>query len=107
MRAVAVVVEGVVVPVHEVPTAPVVDEAVAVVVAPSHRIERIHPALVGEVGMGEVDAGIGDGDDDVESPVASSQASGASMSLSFVPPVSPVLCRPQSWPNDGSFGVAA
>jgi hypothetical protein len=38
-------------------------------------------------------------------PFVTFQASGASMSASGVPPVCPVLLRPQSWENQGSFGV--
>jgi hypothetical protein len=71
----AVVVEGVVVVVPEVPAAPVVDVAVAIVVeavaaTAGAVLAGIHPHVGREVGMGRVDAGVDDADHDVRKPRA-------------------------------------
>ena len=73
VRAVAVVVGRIVVAVHEVPPAPVVDVAVAVIVeavrpAAGAVLARIDPDVLREVRMRDVDAGVDDGDHDVRAP---------------------------------------
>ena len=70
VRSVAVVVRRVVVVVHEVPAAPVVDVAVAVVVEavrPAARavLALVDPDVLGEIGVRHVDTGVDDRDGDV------------------------------------------
>jgi hypothetical protein len=67
---VPVVVRRVVVAVRKVPSTPVVDVAVAVVVdavrpAPCAILAVVDPHVLGEVGVRRVHAGVDDGDDDV------------------------------------------
>src|SRR5262249_44521471 len=69
VRAVAVVVRWGVVVVGEVPAPPVVDVAVVVVVdavvaAARAVLPRVDPEVAGQVGMGQVDAGVDDADGD-------------------------------------------
>ena len=101
VRAVAVVVHRVAVVVDEVVAVDVVDEAVAVVVdsAVARRLRRGWSRCWRQVGVGVVDAGVDDGDDGAAVAGGTSQASGASMSASGVPPVWPVLFSPHSWRN--------
>ena len=65
VRAVAVVVHRVAVVVDEVVAVDVVDEAVAVVVdAVAGDLAGVGPDVGGQVGVGVIDAGVDDGDDD-------------------------------------------
>ena len=102
-----VVVDGVVVAVHEVPAAPVVDEVVPVVVGSVHRVERVHPALRREIGMAEVDARVRDGHHDVRVARRDVPRFGSIDVLVARAARLPVLWSPQSWLNEGSFGVSA
>ena len=110
VRAVAVVVDRVVVVVHEVPAADVVDVAVAVVVeAVVARTTRPGWSRCWRRDRGGVvDARVDDGDDHRRRRSVVVPGLGrVDVGVGQFPwrlPVWPVLCRPQSWPKRGSSG---